>query len=136
MHFFNLDLCQVPYLFFSASLGTFSYNTQEAAGSPVLASDHVNALLSFDGVNKRLYLYTTVPQGITSYNLDGSDSTTIPIQNVELFTVDGKNNLIYYLHLLRDRIYVYNITSGEDSAVTALSDVTNIKDVEMEVTNG
>ena len=100
-----------------------------------MSNDHVNALLAFDGVNKRLYHYTDA-EGIISYSLDGSDSTTIQIDNVESFTVDGQNNLIYYIHQRQDRIYVYNITSSQDSEVVALSDVTSVKDLEMEATNG
>ena len=100
-----------------------------------MVNNHVNALLSFDGVNKRLYLYTT-SQGITSFNLDGSNSITMNLNNVEIFTVDGQNNLIYFLHNLHERIYVYNITSGQNSQVAALSAVASVKDLEMEVTNG
>ncbi len=100
-----------------------------------MVNDHVDALLSFDGVNKRLYLYTA-DEGIISYNLDGSGRTGIMIDNVELFTVDGGNNLIYYLHRLRERIYVYNITSGQDTSVTALSHVSGVKDLEVNMTNG
>ena len=100
-----------------------------------MVNNHVNALLSFDGVNKRLYLYT-MSQGITSFNLDGSDSITMDLENVDVFTVDGQNNLIYFLHSLQERIYVYNITSGQDSQVAAISDIASVKDLEMEITNG
>ena len=130
-----LDRCQVSYLFFSTSLGTFSYNTQESTSSPSIFNDHVNTLLSFDGVNTRLYLYND-DEGIISYKLDGSERTGIAIDNVELFTVDGQNNLIYYLHTLLQRIYVLNITSGQDTPVAALSDVASVKDLEMDMTNG
>ena len=95
----------------------------------------VNALLSFDGENKRLYLYTE-PNELRSYNLDGSDSTTVNINNVEFFAVDGRNNLIYYNHELNDRIWLYNLTSGQDNAVAALSDFSSVKDIEIGMTNG
>jgi hypothetical protein len=130
-----LDNCQVPYLFFSTSLGTFSYNTEESTSSPTIFNNRVNALLSFDGMNKRLYLYVQ-NDGITSYNLNGSDLSTIDIDNVEFFTVDARYNLIYYHQPLQDRIYVYNITSGQNVPVGALSGVTGVKDMEMEVENG
>jgi hypothetical protein len=74
--------------------------------------------------------------GITSYNLNGSDLSTIDIDNVEFFTVDARYNLIYYHQPLQDRIYVYNITSCQNVPVGALSGVTGVKDMEMEVENG
>ncbi len=100
-----------------------------------MVNDHVNTLLSFDSVNSRLYLYND-DEGIISYKLDGSDRIRVTIDNVELFTVDGRNNLIYYLHKLHQRIYVLNITSGQETEVVALSDVASVKDVEMDITNG
>jgi hypothetical protein len=74
--------------------------------------------------------------GITSYKLNGSDLSTVDIDNVEFFTVDARYNLIYYHQSLQDRIYVYNITSGQNVPVGALSGVTGVKDMEMEVENG
>ncbi|CAB4033642.1 mucin 4, partial [Paramuricea clavata] len=127
--------CQVPYLFFSTSSGTFSYNTEESTSSPTIFNSRVNALMSFDGINKLLYFHTTNNE-ITSYNLDGSYLSTITIQNVEFFTVDGRNNLLYYHDDLQDRIFVYNITSGQSTLVAGLSGVTGVKDMEMEMANG
>ena len=98
-------------------------------------NSRLNALLSFDGINKRLYFYTANDE-ITSYTLNGSDLSTMVIANVEFFTVDGRNNLIYYHQPLQERIYVYNITSGQSAQVGALSRVTGVKDMEMEVENG
>ena len=95
----------------------------------------VNALLSFDGENKRLYLYTESNE-LRSYNLDGSVSTTVNINNVEFFAVDGRNNLIYYNHELNDRLWLYNLTSGQDNGVAALSDFSSVKDIEIGMTNG
>ena len=132
---FFIDQCQVPYLFFSTSLGTRSYNTQESSSDPNTFNDQVKALLSFDSINKRLYTYTS-EERFTSYNLDGSESTTIGIDNVELFTVDGQNNLIYYYHEAQNRIWLYNISSRESSEVAALADYASVKDLEMDVTNG
>lgn len=133
--FLLLESCQVPYLFFSTSSGTLSYNTQESSSSPNMVDSLVNALLSFDGANKRLYLYTE-PNELRSFNLDGSVSTTVSINNVESFAVDGRNNLIYYNHELNDRIWLYNLTSGQNSAVAALSGVSSVKDLEISMTNG
>ena len=59
-------------------------------------------LLSFDDINKRLYLYNNNKS--TSYKFDGSDSTTLKINNVEFFTMDGHNKLIYYHNDLNDEM--------------------------------
>jgi hypothetical protein len=120
----------VPYLFFSTSTGTFFYNTEESASSPTIFNSRVNALMSFDGKNKRLYFHTQNDE-ITSYNLDGSDLITMSIFNVDFFTVDGQNNLLYYQDALQDRIFVYNITSAQSAPLGALSGVTGVKDLEM-----
>ena len=95
----------------------------------------VNALLAYDGVKRRLYNYVE-DEGIVSYNLDGSNSTTFNVKNVQHFTVDGRNNVIYYSHSLHVRIWMYNMTSGENTAVDALSDVSSVKGLDMDMING
>lgn len=132
---FFLDRCQLPVLFISNSSGIQYYNTKESTLHQWRVDGHVDALLAFDGVNKRLYLYTS-GQGITSYNLDGSDPTTMDIDNVEYFTVDGRNNVIYYYYSLQDRLMMYNITSGEDVLIKDLENVISVKDLDMDTTNG
>ena len=49
---FCLDQCQVPYLFFSTSLGTRSYNARESSNTSNEFNDQENALFSFDAINK------------------------------------------------------------------------------------
>ena len=94
-----------------------------------------NALLSYDAVNKRLYRYTE-DEGITRSYLDGSKLPDIDIGNIKLFTVDGRNNLIYYEHKFQDRIWIYNITSEANSPVVALADVGSVKDLDLDLTTG
>ena len=91
-------------------------------------------LLSFDDTNKQLYTYSG--SVITSYDLDGSISATINIPNVEFFTVDGQNNVIYYHTTLQDKLQMYDIRMNQDSEIAALSSVTRIKDLDMDVKNG
>ena len=132
---FYLDQCQVPYLFFSTSLGTRSYNARGSSNTSNEFNDQENALFSFDTINKQLYTYTEVEK-FTSYNLDGSDSATINVGNVEFFAVDGRIGLIYYYHELQEKISLYNLTSGRNAEVAALADVTSVKDLAIDVTNG
>ena len=129
-----LDRCQIPYLFFSSPLGTLSYNTQENGKSPTMFNDDANSLLAFDGVNKRLYVYAVYV--MTSYRLDGYDSMTIEISNVDTFAVDGQRSVIYYHHELQTRIRMYNLTSSEDVADDDLAGVGSVKDLDMDFTNG
>ena len=116
-------------------MGTRSYNTQESSNISNAFNDQVDASLSFDGINKRLFTYTE-GERFTSYNLDGSHSTTILVDNVEFFVVDGQRGLIYYHHQARDRIYLYNLTSTENAEVATLAGVSSVKDLAIDVTNG
>ena len=116
-------------------MGTLSYNTQENGGSPTMFNDVANALLAFDSVNKRLYVYAG--SGVmTSYRLDGSDPMTVDISNFDTFAVDGQRNVIYYHHDLQTRIRMYNMTSSEDIADDDLVGVGSVKDLDMDFTNG
>lgn len=92
-------------------------------------------MLSFDSINKRLYFYVE-DVGIKSVYLDGSDSVTIDISDVKFFSIDGRNNLIYFYHVRRDEILIYDITNNQQDEVDALSDVTSVKDIGVHKTNG
>ncbi|XP_028406465.1 uncharacterized protein LOC114528955 [Dendronephthya gigantea] len=130
------DRCQIPYLYFSTSVGTRMYNIENTSNIPTIVDDRVNALLSFDAINKRLYLYIQ-SEGLTSFYLDGSNSTTTLVTGVEFFTVDGRNNLVYYYYTITKKIKTINMTTGEEGDVDdALSSLTSIKDLEMDMTNG
>lgn len=91
--------------------------------------------MSFDGINKRLYFYVG-DTGIKSFNLDGSNPTTIVLSAVTFFAVDGRNNLIYFYHEPRDRLIIYDITNNQQEDVAALSDVNSAKDIGVHETNG
>ena len=98
-------------------------------------NDVANALLAFDGLNKRLYVYAE--SGVmTSYLLDGSDPMNIALDNVETFAVDGRSNVIYYHHELQTSIRIYNMTSDEDISKDGLSDFESVKDLDIDFTNG
>ena len=122
----------MSYLFFSTSSGTFSYNTVKSSSTQLFKDDIENALLSFDSVNNRLFLYTNGE--FTIHKLDGSNLTTVPINNVEFFTVDGMNTLIYYHHSLNDMIEVYNYNTQIGSTVPG--SVSGAKDLEIDKNNG
>ena len=92
--------------------------------------------MSFDGRKKRLYVYDGSSGVFTSSYLDGSNSTSGSITNIEFFTVDGFNNVIYYHHESEESIRMYNIANDQKSAVDSLSDISSVKDLDMDDTNG
>ena len=85
-------------------------------------------------MNKLLYLYIE-GEGFRSYDLNGASSALADVPNVEFFTVDGRSNVIYFHHTQEDKIWMYNITSGQYHRVADLSDVSSIKDLDMDDTN-
>lgn len=101
----------------------------------MMFNNRASALVSFDGVNKLVHVYTG-NEAITSYYLDGSTSMTINIDNVEVFVVDGRRNVIYYNHALEDKIWIYNMTSGESFASDDLSGFGSVKDLDVDFRNG
>ena len=132
---FFSDRCQIPYLFISTPSNIQSYNTKNSSeGSAIFVNRTNTILLSFDDTNKRLYSYSE--SVITSYDLDGSILATINIPNVEFFTVDGQNNVIYYHTTLEDKLQMYDIAMNQDSEIAALSSVTRIKDLDIDMKNG
>ena len=130
-----LDRCQIPHILFSTSSNIQSYNTEEPSDTPIIIDDLGGALLSFDSINKRLYFYIE-DIGIKSLYLDGSNSTTIDISNVEFFTIDGRNNLIYFHHARREEILIYDITNNQQDEIDVLLGVTSVKDIGVHETNG
>ena len=131
-----IDPCQTSYLFFSTASEVLYYNNGDSADGLTKIDDQVEASLAYDSANRRLYLYLDSPGKIISYYLDGSGSTSFNVVEVQYLTVDGRNNVTYYRHKLQDRIWIFNMTSGQASAVEGLSDVASVKDLEMDVTNG
>ncbi len=119
-------------MFFSTSSNIQSYNTANSSEGPTIFANHSEALLSFDGINKRLYSYTE-GERITSYDLDGSNSSTTDVDNVEFFTVDGQNNVIYYHHSSLENVQMYDIASGQSTPINTQS---SVKDLDMDTTNG
>jgi hypothetical protein len=129
------DRCQIPYVYFSGASNVQSYNVDNSSERTTIVVNRPDALLSFDAVNKRLYTYTE-DAGIISYDLDGSNSTTIEIENVEVFTVDGRDGVIYYYHKRFNNMWMYDIANSQGSEFSRLSSVTSVKDLDMDETNG
>ena len=66
--------------------------------------------MDYDRFSRRLFYY--VLGNFYSMEEDGSDLRDIgAVGNVERFTVDGRNNIIYYINTLTDTIYKLNMTN-------------------------
>ena len=66
--------------------------------------------MDYDRFSRRLFYY--VLGNFYSMEEDGSDLRDIgAVGNVDRFTVDGRNNIIYYINTLTDTIYKFNMTN-------------------------
>ena len=66
--------------------------------------------MDYDRFSRRLFYY--VSGNFYSMEEGGSDLRDIgAVGNVERFTVDGRNNIIYYISTLTDTIYKFNMTN-------------------------
>ena len=93
--------------------------------------------MAYDKLNRRLYFRNSTEK-IFSASLDGSDVRAVlnsPIIK-ETFTVDGSDNVIYYVHQFRDIIFSFNMTGFQDDPIQSLDTVRGIKDAVFDVKNG
>ena len=66
--------------------------------------------MDYDHFSRRLFYY--VSGNFYSMEEDGSDLRDKgAVGNVERFTVDGRNNIIYYINTLTDTIHKFNMTN-------------------------
>jgi hypothetical protein len=101
--------------------------------SPSLGSGGAKDI-NYDPFSRRLFYYDS--GNFYSIELDGSDLRLIaPVQQVERFTVDGRNNIIFYIHESTDTVYMLNMTDLEDTQVVELADVTAAKDIDIDHVN-
>jgi hypothetical protein len=64
--------------------------------------------VDYDRFSRQLFYY--VSGNFYSMEEDGSDVRDIgAVENVERFTVDGRNNIIYYINTLTDTIFSSSI---------------------------
>jgi hypothetical protein len=91
--------------------------------------------INYDPFSRRLFYYDS--DNFYSIELDGSDLRHIAeeINQVERFTVDGRNNIIFYIHKSTDTVYMLNMTDLENTQVVELADVTAAKDIDIDHVN-
>ena len=85
--------------------------------------------MDYDRFSRRLFYY--VSGNFYSIEQDGSDLREIAaVENVERFTIDGRNKVIYYINRLTRTISKLNMTN---SAVTGVG--IRAKDIDMDSVN-
>ena len=85
--------------------------------------------MDYDRFSRRLFYYES--GNFYSIEQDGSDLRDIgAVGNVDRFTVDGRNNIIYYINTFTDIVYMFNMINLAESDVGIRA-----KDIDMDSVN-
>ena len=129
-----LDVCNIPVIIY---YGPAAINYQVTINNVITSASLGNGGakdINYDPFSRRLFYYNS--GNFYSIELDGSDFRLIaPVQQVERFTVDGRNNIIFYTHGSTDTVYMFNMTDLENTQVVELADVTAAKDIDIDHVN-
>ena len=127
-------MCNIPVLITYGSSGINYQATVENMRTSGRLSGGEIIDINYDPFSRRLFFYD-VQENFYSFEQDGSDLRRIDLNQVERFTVDGSNNIIYYIHKSTDTIYMFNMTSLENVEVIDLVDIIGAKDIDMDSLN-
>jgi hypothetical protein len=90
--------------------------------------------VDYDSFSRRLFYYQS--EHFYSVKLDGSDVRDLgEVKLVVRFSVDGRNNIIYYIFDSTDTVYMFNMTNLQTDEVADLQDVTGAKDIDVDSVN-
>ena len=124
-----LDVCNIPVVVY---YGPSGINYQVTVNNVTTSGRLVNGGaedMEYDRFSRRLFFY--VSGNFYSIEQDGSDLRDIgSVGNVERFTVDGRNNIIYYINTLTDIIYKLNMTNSVETDLGI-----SAKDIDMDSVN-
>ena len=127
-------MCNIPVVFYYGFYGTnYQVTINNVTTSERFVGNDVKDM-NYDPSSRRLFLYHD-SKNFYSIEQDGSDLRRIEIENVDRFTVDGNNNIIYYIHKSTDTIYMLNMTNMENAEIADLADVAGAKDIDMDNIN-
>ena len=105
-----MTTCNIPVVVY---YGSSAVNYQVTINNVTTLGNLVSGGASdmdYDRFSRRLFYY--VLGNFYSMEEDGSDLRDIgTVGNVDRFTVDGRNNIIYYIYTLTDTIYKFNMTN-------------------------
>lgn len=129
-----LDTCNIPLVVYFGLFGIrYQVTLQNVTTSKSLVGNEGKDI-KYDPFSRRLFFYDDL-ENLYSIEQDGSDLRRIEIGKVNRFTVDGSNNIIYYIHKSTDTIYMLNMTNMKNSEVVDLADVAGAKDIDMDDIN-
>ena len=125
-----LDVCNIPVVvYYGPSAINYQVTVNNVTTSGRLVSGGAEDM-DYDRFSRRLFFYVSG----NFYSIeqdDGSDLRDIgAVGNVERFTVDGRNNIIYYINTLTDIIYKLNMTNSVETDLGI-----SAKDIDMDSVN-
>jgi hypothetical protein len=124
-----MTMCNIPVVvYYGPSAINYQVTINNVTTSESLGSGGAKDM-DYDRFSRRLFYY--VSGNFYSIEQNGSDLRDIgAVDNVDRFTVDGRNNIIYYINDLTDIISKFNVTN---SAETDLG--VRAKDIDMDSVN-
>ena len=133
--FLILDVCNIPvFVYYGGSEIDYKVTISNVTTSGSLVGGEATDV-DYDPVSRRLFYH--VSENFYSVELDGSDVRQIKeVNQVVRFTVDGRNNVIYFIFESTDTVYTLNMTNSQTNQVDDLVDVTGVKDIDMDIVNG
>jgi hypothetical protein len=125
----TMTTCNIPVIVY---YGPSAINYQVTVNNVTTSGSLVNGGaedMDYDRFSRRLFYY--VSGNFYSIEQDGSDLRDIAaVDNVGRFTVDGRNNIIYYINSLTDIISKLNMTNAVETNVGI-----SAKDIDMDSVN-
>ena len=122
-------MCNIPVVvYYSLSAVNYQVTINNVTTSGNLVSGGASDM-DYDRFSRRLFYY--VSGNFYSIEQDGSDLRDIgAVGNVDRFTVDGRNDIIYYINDLTDTISKFNMTNSAETDVGI-----SAKDIDMDSVN-
>jgi hypothetical protein len=111
-----MTMCNIPVVvYYGLSAVNYQVTINNVTTSGNLVSGGANDM-DYDRFSRRLFYY--VSGNFYSIEQDGSDLRDIgAVGNVDRFTVDGRNDIIYYINDLTDTISKFNMTNSVETDV-------------------
>ncbi|CAB3993184.1 Hypothetical predicted protein [Paramuricea clavata] len=124
-----MTMCSIPIVvYYGPSAINYRVTVNNMTTSASLGSGGAEDM-DYDRFSRRLFYY--VSGNFYSIEQDGSGLRNIgAVGNVERFTVDGRNNIIYYINTLTDTIYKLNMTNLAETNLNIRA-----KDIDMDSVN-
>ena len=122
-------MCNIPVVvYYGPSAINYQVTINNVTTSGSLVSRGAKDM-DYDRFSRRLFYYAS--GNFYSIEQDGSDLRDIgAVGNVDRFTVDGRNNIIYYINDLTNTISKFNMTNSVETDVGI-----SARDIDMDSVN-